>query len=182
MKLDNGEPSERYWMGMFREWLRGLQSKLDKAQAEGVLKNFDTNNHTKSPELKIAYSLACSYGPHYDCSRVGRIRLIDDSGTINTDGFYNYLYGWHEYEQMFYTVSQAAFYPPLRKLRQGPKKDRYRFFVPPAPRPVYSQIPFYMTGLKDTDVIVQMIKVKIFFHSFSRCRAQARARGGSGAG
>ncbi|KAI6228220.1 Protein patched-like protein 1 [Aphelenchoides besseyi] len=159
IKLDNGEPSERYWLGLFREWLQGLQAKLDVAQAAGILENFDTNNHTKSPELRIAYSLACSYGNNYNCSRAGKIRLVDESGTINTEGFYNYLYGWHEYESMFVSVSQASFYPPLRKLRQGPlDKDKYRYFVPPAPKPIYSQIPFYLTGLKDTAIIVEMIK------------------------
>lgn len=83
--------------------------------------------------------------------------MVDESGTINTESFYNYLYGWHEYESMFYAVSQASFYPPLRKLRQG-SPDKYRYFIPPAPKPVYSQIPFYLTGLKDTAIIVEMIK------------------------
>lgn len=148
---------------MFRQWLQGLQKKLDQAKTEGILIDFDKNNATKSPELKIAYSLACSFGQNYDCSRAGKIQLIDESGTINTEGFYNYLYGWHEYEQMFYTVSQASFYPPLRKLKQGPKNNKYRYFIPPAPKPIYSQIPFYLTGLKDTPVIVEMIKVRIHF-------------------
>lgn len=58
---------------------------------------------------------------------------------------------------MFYTVSQASFYPPLRKLKQG-SPDKYRYFIPPAPKPIYSQIPFYLTGLKDTAIIVEMIK------------------------
>jgi hypothetical protein len=158
VKLENGEPSERYWLGMFRDWLKGLQEKLDDAERRGILTDFDTNNHTKPPDLKIAYSLVCSYGKNYDCSRVGRVRLIDESGTINAEGFYNYLYGWHEYEQMFYTVSQASFYPKYHKLRQGPPSNKYRFFIPPAPKPMYSQIPFYLTGLKDTPVIVEMIK------------------------
>jgi patched 1 protein len=158
VKLENGEPSERYWLGMFRDWLKGLQEKLDDAERRGILTDFDTNNHTKPPDLKIAYSLVCSYGNNYDCSRVGRVRLIDESGTINAEGFYNYLYGWHEYEQMFYTVSQASFYPKYHKLRQGPPSNKYRFFIPPAPKPMYSQIPFYLTGLKDTPVIVEMIK------------------------
>lgn len=70
VKLDNGEPSERYWLGLFREWLKGLQAKLDAAKEAGILDNFDNNNHTKPPELRIAYSLACSYGVEYDCSRV----------------------------------------------------------------------------------------------------------------
>ncbi|KAI6242632.1 Protein patched-like protein 1 [Aphelenchoides fujianensis] len=153
IKLDNGEPSERYWLGLFREWLQGLQSKLDAAKAAGILEDFDNNNHTKPPELRIAYSLACSYG-----EEAGKIRLVDESGIINTEGFYNYLYGWHEYESMFYTVSQASFYPPLRKLKQGPLDNKYRYFVPPAPKPIYSQIPFYLNNLIDTPIIVEMIK------------------------
>lgn len=87
--------------------------------------------------------------------------MVDESGTINPEGFYNYLYAWHEYESMFYRVSQASFYPPLHKLRQGPPENKFRFFIPPAPKPMYSQIPFYLTGLKDTTVIVEMIKVSI---------------------
>ncbi|KAI1727569.1 patched family domain-containing protein [Ditylenchus destructor] len=158
IKLQNGEPSERYWLTMFTEWLQGMQNKLDQAQRDGILANFDTNNATKTSDLNIAYSLACSYGQKYDCSRAGKIRLIDASGTINTEGFYNYMYGWHEYESMFYTVSQASFYPKLHKLRQGPRGRKYRYFIPPAPKPMYSRIPFYLTGLKDTPVIVEMIR------------------------
>lgn len=56
---------------MFTDWLRGLQDKLDIAEREGILKNFDKNNETiKTADLKIAYSLVCSYGNNYDCSRV----------------------------------------------------------------------------------------------------------------
>lgn len=71
VKLENGEPSERYWLGMFTEWLQGMQNRLDQAQRDGILFDFDTNNATKTSELNIAYSLACSYGHNYDCSRVG---------------------------------------------------------------------------------------------------------------
>jgi hypothetical protein len=105
IKLPDGEPSERYWLQLFRDWLRGMQQRLDDAQRRGLLldeeEDFDSPNGTaKSPDLQIAYSLACSYGENYDCARAGRVRLIDESGTINAEGFYNYLYGWHEYEQM----------------------------------------------------------------------------------
>lgn len=86
------------------------------------------------------------------------VKLIDASGTINEESFYNYLYAWHEYESMFYTVSQANFYPKMHKLRQGSIDNRYRHYIPPAPQPVYSQIPFYLTGLKETVGIVEMIQ------------------------
>ena len=70
MKLKNGEPSERYWLGLFKDWLMGLQSKLDDAQKQGLLDEFDKKNKSTSNELKIAYSMICSYGNTYDCSRV----------------------------------------------------------------------------------------------------------------
>lgn len=91
------------------------------------------------------------------------MKLIDASGTINAEGFYNYLYGWHEYESMFYAVSQALFLPKFHKLKQGSLANKYRFFIPPAEKPLYSRIPFYLTGLKDTPVIVEMIKVSFYF-------------------
>jgi len=158
VKLENGEPSERYWLGLFQEWLQGLQIKLDEAEKQGLLVNFDSHKET-SNELKIAVSMLCSYGDQYNCSRINDgVKLIDDSGTINEEGFYNYLYAWYEYEPMFYTVSQANFFPKLHKLKQGTGSNKYRQFIPPAPQPVYSQIPFYLTGLKDTPEIVEMIR------------------------
>lgn len=70
IKLQNGEPSERYWLSLFREWLRDLQEKLDDAERKGLLKNYDKNNSTKTSDIDLAISLTCSYGQHYNCSRV----------------------------------------------------------------------------------------------------------------
>lgn len=83
-----------------------MQQRLDEAKRNGWLEDFDSQNSTvsKSPDLQIAYSLACSYGENYDCARAGEVRLVDDSGTVNAEGFYNYLYGWHEYEQMVFLI------------------------------------------------------------------------------
>uniref|UniRef100_A0A915N4H7 SSD domain-containing protein n=1 Tax=Meloidogyne javanica TaxID=6303 RepID=A0A915N4H7_MELJA len=160
VKLADGEPSERYWLQLFRDWLIGMQQRLDNAKIQfGDLNSANlTSSMIGNPDLQIAFSLACSYGENYDCDRVNFVRLIDESGTINSDGFYNYLYGWHEYEQMFYAVSQASFYPRLKKLRQGtPGNMKYRYFIPPAPKPLFSRIPFYLSGLHDTPTIMQMI-------------------------
>uniref|UniRef100_A0A0K0FDZ6 Protein patched homolog 1 (inferred by orthology to a human protein) n=1 Tax=Strongyloides venezuelensis TaxID=75913 RepID=A0A0K0FDZ6_STRVS len=157
-----GQPSEPFWMDLFKNWLMRLQEKIDKAGSDGLLVDFDKrilngSEEVKYPDLQVAYSLLCSYGDKEDCSRVGKVKLIEN-GIINEEGFYNYLYGWHEYESMLYTVSQAKFYPPLYKLKEGTGNMTYRYFIPPVPRPRYSEIPFYMTGLSDTETIVQMIK------------------------
>lgn len=48
----------------------GLQLKLDAAKEQGLLEDFDTKQANATNELKIAYSMVCSYGNTYDCSRV----------------------------------------------------------------------------------------------------------------
>lgn len=35
MKVDGGEPSEKYWLSLMRAWLRSLQTELDQAIAMG---------------------------------------------------------------------------------------------------------------------------------------------------
>ncbi|GMT37322.1 hypothetical protein PFISCL1PPCAC_28619, partial [Pristionchus fissidentatus] len=42
---------------------------------------------------------------------VGRVRLVDASGVINPDGFYNYLTAWFNQDNMMYYVTQASFFP-----------------------------------------------------------------------
>uniref|UniRef100_A0A1I7YH77 SSD domain-containing protein n=1 Tax=Steinernema glaseri TaxID=37863 RepID=A0A1I7YH77_9BILA len=155
VKLDDGKPSEKYWLELFRDWLTRLQRKFYKFRNSSTNITVDIRN--EDTDVKIAYSLMCSHGEVHDCSRAEWLDLIDDVGIINVDGFYNYLHAWHEYENMLYAVSQATFYPEPRKLRQG-LEDKYLYYVPPAKKIVYSQIPYYLSGLTDTPVIVDMIK------------------------
>uniref|UniRef100_A0AC35U5J3 SSD domain-containing protein n=1 Tax=Rhabditophanes sp. KR3021 TaxID=114890 RepID=A0AC35U5J3_9BILA len=163
VKHADGEPSEPYWLDLLKNWVIRLQEKLDLAEQHNILLNLDDHiiNGTKealNPDLQVAYSLLCSHGELYNCSRIGHTRLIDSEGIINVESFYNILYGWHEYETMLYAVSQANFYPKLFKLREGVQPQmRYRYFIPPAPKPLYSAIPFYLNGLTDTPIIVEMI-------------------------
>ncbi|KAK0396209.1 hypothetical protein QR680_001621 [Steinernema hermaphroditum] len=156
VKLADGKPSEKYWLEMFREWLQRLQTKFAKFKSTSSNVTADIRLQD-DPEVKIAYSLLCSYGESYDCSRAEWVSLVDDVGYIREDGFYNYLHAWYEYESVLYAVSQATFYPVPRKLRQG-AGDKYLYYVPPTKKIVYSQIPFYLSGLTDTPVIVEMIK------------------------
>ncbi|KAK0396217.1 hypothetical protein QR680_001624 [Steinernema hermaphroditum] len=156
VKLADGKPSEKYWLEMFREWLQRLQTKFEKFKTTSSNVTADIRLQD-DPEVKIAYSLLCSYGESYDCYRAEWVSLVDDVGNIREDGFYNYLHAWYEYESMLYAVSQATFYPVPRKLRQG-AEDKYLYYVPPTKKIVYSQIPFYLSGLTDTPVIVEMIK------------------------
>ncbi|KAK0395329.1 hypothetical protein QR680_001233 [Steinernema hermaphroditum] len=157
IKVD-GKPSEHYWLSLMRLWLTSLQNHLDEALAKGQISNV-TGEIKKGIKLKdeagIARRLLCSYGNTYNCTgRVGHLRLIDQSGMINQEGFYNYLTGWYNADNMMYYVSQAAFFPSP----PGWAYTKEEKLVPPAPRLAYSQIPFYLTDLINTPVIVDMIR------------------------
>jgi patched 1 protein len=39
------------------------------------------------------------------------VKLVDEDEIINPEGFYNYLTGWFNVDNMMYYVSQAAFFP-----------------------------------------------------------------------
>uniref|UniRef100_A0A915Q821 SSD domain-containing protein n=1 Tax=Setaria digitata TaxID=48799 RepID=A0A915Q821_9BILA len=154
----NGRPSEEYWMSLMRTWLSSIQKPLDDAIKKG-----DINSNTGeikagvkiNDEVKIARRLVCSYGNNYNCTgRISTVKLVNEAGLINIDGFYNYLTAWYNIDNMMYYVSQAAFYP----LPPSWTLTTHEEAVPPALPPAYSQMPFYLTDLIDTPVIVKMIK------------------------
>ncbi|OZC11766.1 hypothetical protein X798_00946 [Onchocerca flexuosa] len=167
VKNSEEEPSEKYWLSLLRIWLRTLQQKLDQAVADGLIdsstgtvvgEEIDFMGVTEklSTDVNIAYRLACSYGYTYNCTgRIGRIRFVDESGTINEESFYNYLTAWYNSDKMMYHVSLASFIPSPPEWTIDDKTVR---LVPPASPFVYSQIPFYLTNLSSTPVIIEMIK------------------------
>ncbi|CAD5211462.1 unnamed protein product [Bursaphelenchus okinawaensis] len=159
IKVD-GHPSEPYWMMMMRVWLHSIQKELDKGIKEKfidpVTGNFTWNDRRVTDDMRLARRLLCSYGNKFNCTgRIGVVKLIESDDTINPEGFYNYLTGWFNIDNMMYYVSQAAFFPSPPRWGFSPKEDG---IVPPAPRLLYSQIPFYGTHLTDTPVIVEMIR------------------------
>lgn len=167
IKDSKNEPSEKYWLQMMRDWLLSIQVAYDKAVEDGKF-NMTSGEiigagpgqrgqiKLLSEDALIAYRLICSYGNTYNCAgRVGIKRLVDSSNTINYDGFYNYLTAWYNQDNMMYYVSQASFFPSPPKWSID---DASSLLVPPAVPLAYSQIPFYLTGLTDTPVIIDMIK------------------------
>ncbi|VDM61959.1 unnamed protein product [Angiostrongylus costaricensis] len=150
IKTKFGEPSEKYWLGMMRDWLASLQKAYDHEMALGKFNLTDGElKGNVSEDALIAHRLICSAGMVYQCEgRVGRIRLVDDMQTINYDGFFNYLTAWYNQDNMMYYVSQASFYPAPPKWSISDKNAP--LLVPPAAPLAYSQIPFYLTGLTDT--------------------------------
>uniref|UniRef100_A0AC35FVD7 SSD domain-containing protein n=1 Tax=Panagrolaimus sp. PS1159 TaxID=55785 RepID=A0AC35FVD7_9BILA len=162
IKVD-GKTSEPYWMSLMRMWLISLQEELDKGFEKGVIDKNNGSLYIRSTtderindEMLLARRLVCSYGAKYNCEgRISMVKLVDESGIINPEGFYNYLTAWYHVDNMMYYVSQAAFFPTPPPWGFDPWEDA---MVPPAAPLYYSQIPFYLTDLIDTPPIVKMIK------------------------
>ncbi|KAK8750191.1 hypothetical protein OTU49_015292, partial [Cherax quadricarinatus] len=83
------------------------------------------------------------------------IRLVDAEGIINPKAFYNYLTAWVSNDALAYSASQADLRPEPRHWSH----DRYdRGLKIPKSQPlVYTQLPFYLHQLGDTDTITNMI-------------------------
>lgn len=94
IKNKNEEPSEKYWLGLMRDWLISIQRGFDEEVAKG---SFNLTSGTVigsnvSEDARLAHALMCSHGSLFECAgRIGKIRLVDASGIINSDGFYNFL-------------------------------------------------------------------------------------------
>uniref|UniRef100_A0A914XVY2 SSD domain-containing protein n=1 Tax=Plectus sambesii TaxID=2011161 RepID=A0A914XVY2_9BILA len=154
----NGQPSEKYWMSMMKTWLNSLQVHYDKAMIAGKIDNVTgavVKGSKLDDEAAMARRLVCSFGENYNCTgRVGVVRLVDSSDTINNEGFYNYLTAWYNVDNMMYYVSQASFVPTPPAWQMSDEE----VVVPPARPFGYSQIPFYLTDLVDTAATVEAIK------------------------
>ncbi|KAI1720235.1 patched family domain-containing protein [Ditylenchus destructor] len=152
------EPSELPWTRYMFNWLKSLQKALDKEIASGNLDPKTGANKTEiTDQALFAKRLLCSYGTIYNCTGRLAMRLVenDKNHIIRADGFYNYLTAWYNTDSMMYYVSQAAFFPAP----PGWAFDKHiSALVPPAEPLIYSQIPFFLTGLTDTPVIVEMIR------------------------
>ncbi|GMR34260.1 hypothetical protein PMAYCL1PPCAC_04455 [Pristionchus mayeri] len=159
IKNAKGQPSEAYWLGMMRDWLMSIQNETDQAIATGQIDVAGaTIDHAHMSNISDAaltgFKLLCSHGQKYECAgRVGKVRLVDATGVINPDGFYNYLTAWFNQDNMMYYVTQASFFPNPPSWAVNVSG-----VVPPAEPLAYSQIPFYLTGLTNTPVIVEVIK------------------------
>lgn len=88
--------------------------------------------------------------------RVTQVKLVDSDGIINSKAFYNYLSAWVSNDAMAYGASQASFHPKPKEWYHSP--GDYDLKIPKSSPLVYTQLPFYLHGLKDTELITKMIK------------------------
>lgn len=69
---------------------------------------------------------------------------MDENGRINPDGFYNYITGWYNVDNMMYYVSQASFFPnpPAWALTKVTPTLCFHFVA------VYLHLFFYLHGFR----------------------------------
>lgn len=84
-----------------------------------------------------------------------QVKLVDGEGIINPKAFYNYLSAWASNDALAYGASQA-------NLRPEPKPwyhaaEDFELKIPKSTPLIYTQLPFYLHGLGDTQHITQLI-------------------------
>jgi hypothetical protein len=76
----NGQPSEKYWMGMMKSWLNSVQLHYDRAMSAGKIDNVTgliAKGVKLNEEARIARRLICSFGNNYNCTgRVCHVLLL----------------------------------------------------------------------------------------------------------
>jgi len=84
-----------------------------------------------------------------------QVKLVDGEGIINPKAFYNYLSAWASNDALAYGASQA-------NLRPEPKPwfhvaEDFELKIPKSAPLIYTQLPFYLHGLGDTQHITHLI-------------------------
>ncbi|KAL0278830.1 UNVERIFIED_CONTAM: hypothetical protein PYX00_000524 [Menopon gallinae] len=156
MKNDDGGLPE-FWLSMFRDWLIGLQKAFDRDWAEGCITQ-ERWCANASDEGILAYKLLVQTGHvdnPIDKSLVRQVRLVDSKGIINPKAFYNYLSAWSWNDALAYGASQANLRPEPRQWYHI--ASDYELKIPKSAPLVYTQLPFYLYGLGDTEKITNLI-------------------------
>lgn len=160
IKNDNGGLT-KFWLSLFRDWLIDLQDAFDKDYANGCISN-EYWFKNASDEGKLAFKLLVQTGHvdnPIDKSLIRDVknghRLVDKEGIINPKAFYNYLSAWATNDALAYGASQGNLKPqPKRWTHQPSDKD---LIIPKSSPLIYTQLPFYLSGLIDTESIKNLI-------------------------
>ena len=152
---DGGLPD--FWLSLFRNWLKGLQTAFDKDYNSGRI-NAEGWHKNASDEAILAYKLLVQTGHAdnpIDKNLVYNVRLVNSEGIINPRGFYNYLSAWASNDALAYGASQANLRP---EPRQWYYSNDHELKIPKSSPIVYAQMPFYLHKLTDTEEITDMIR------------------------
>ncbi|KAK6617228.1 hypothetical protein RUM44_005559 [Polyplax serrata] len=157
MKNDDGGLPE-FWLEMFRNWLIGLQRAFDQDWEKGCITQ-ERWCANASDEGILAYKLLVQTGHvdnPIDKSLVRQVRLVDSNGIINPKAFYNYLSAWSWNDALAYGASQANLRPEPRQWYHT--ASDFELKIPKSAPLVYTQLPFYLYGLGDTQKITSLIR------------------------
>ncbi|XP_013100267.1 protein patched [Stomoxys calcitrans] len=156
IKNDNGGLPD-FWLSLFRDWLRNLQTIFDREYKDGCI-NAEGWHANASSEAILAYKLLVQTGNVDNPVKKSILlqhRLVDNEGIINPRAFYNYLSAWATNDVFAYGASQAKLHPEPRQYYHVPTE--YDLKIPKSLPLVYSQLPFYLHGLTDTSEIKSLI-------------------------
>ncbi|KPJ16429.1 Protein patched [Papilio machaon] len=161
IKNDNGGLT-KFWLSLFRDWLLDLQAAFDKEVASGcITQEYWCKN--ASDEGILAYKLMVQTG-HVDnpidkslisTDTKNGHRLVDKDGIINPKAFYNYLSAWATNDALAYGASQANLKPQPKRWTHSPGDVDLK--IQKSSPLIYTQLPFYLSGLSDTDSIKTLI-------------------------
>ncbi|CAG0881976.1 unnamed protein product [Cyprideis torosa] len=103
---DGGVPP--FWLGMFRDWLKGLQATFDREYQLGTISREGWKTNASSDAV-MAYKLIVQTGHNsdpVDKTQIDTVRLVNDRGVIHPPAFYNYLSAWASNDAVAYSASQ----------------------------------------------------------------------------
>lgn len=158
IKNDDGGLT-KFWLSLFRDWLLEQQAAFDKEVASGCITPEGwCQNATE--EGVLGYKLVVQTG-HVDnpiekaLVNDSRHRLVDKNGNISPKAFYNYLSAWNTNDALAYGASQGNLKPQPKRWFHS-KKD-VDLKIPKSSPLIYTQMPFYLSGLSDTESITNLI-------------------------
>lgn len=168
IKNDNGGLPE-FWLGLFRDWLKGLQTAFDKDYNNGCITQ-ERWYQNASDDAILAYKLLVQTGyvdNPIDKTLITQVRLVDAEGIINSRAFYNYLSAWASNDALAYGASQANLRP---EPRQWIYTNDHELKIPKSMPLTYAQMPFYLHKLTDTQEITELIaSVRSLCRKFEEC-------------
>ncbi|XP_033217581.1 protein patched isoform X2 [Belonocnema kinseyi] len=151
----SGGSQSNFWLILFTNWLKDLQTTFDKEKAQGKL---DTEcwYGNASDDAILAYKLIVQTGDPQDPidkRRVDYAKLVVGD-RINKQGFYFYLSAWVGNDALAYEVSQANIRP---KPNPWSFSTDTELKIPKSGNIKYAQIPFDLHKLTNTEKITEMI-------------------------
>lgn len=149
-----------FWLGIFRDWLWGLQRAFDRDVASGAITETGWNCTSVSDDGILAFKLLSQTGDAdkpVDRIKVMKTRLVSSEGIINPMAFYNYLSAWFSNDAMAYSASMGNLHPTPKDWGHNPHDDN-DFDVLKSQPLVYTQIPFFLTNLTTTEDVISTVK------------------------